>query len=212
MHTREVVEEMFGEHVHLAVVRSIANGVCGALNAVMASVAAIGRAYAELAGIREKSGIKQVDRLLSNDGVVLSEVMALWIRYVVGQTPSIVVAIDWTDFDDDDHTTLCVSMMTAHGRATPLAWKTVKKSSSESAHAPRAADGEGLATLVARARERGMAWREGFGYRELYELLASYGWHYTIRFRENIKVYERGDAICLPASACVPRTDACVRS
>ena len=42
-----------------------------------------------------------------------------------------------------------------------------------------------------------------FGYRELYELLASYGWHYTIRFRENIKVYERGDAICLPASACV---------
>lgn len=66
------------------------------------AVAAIGRAYAELAGIREKSGIKQVDRLLSADGVVLSEVMALWVRYVVGQTPSIVVAMDWTDFDDDD--------------------------------------------------------------------------------------------------------------
>ena len=46
----------------------------------------------------------------------------------MGDTPRIVLAIDWTDFDDDDHTTLCVSLMTTHGRATPLAWKTVKKS------------------------------------------------------------------------------------
>jgi hypothetical protein len=55
------------EQLHLATVRSLANGVCGALNATLASTAAIGRAYAELAGIRDKSGIKQGDRLLSND-------------------------------------------------------------------------------------------------------------------------------------------------
>jgi Transposase DDE domain len=204
-HTREVVEEIFGEQVHLAVVRSVANGVCGVLNAVMASVAAIGRAYAELAGIREKSGIKQVDRLLSNDGVVLSEVMALWVRHVVGQTPSIVVAMDWTDFDDDDHTTLCVSLITTHGRATPLAWKTVKKSKLKRQRTRHELQ------MVKDLRQWlpehvSVHWLadRAFGYCELYELLASYGWHYTIRFRENIKVYERDDALCLPASAYVP--------
>ena len=40
-----------------------------------------------------------------------------------------------------------------------------------------------------------------FGYGELYELLGNYGWHYTIRFRDNIKVYEPGDdKLCLAAS------------
>ena len=204
-HTREVVEEMFGEYVHLAVVRSVANGVCGALNATMASVAAIGRAYAELAGIREKSGIKQVDRLLSNDGVVLPELMALWVRHVVGQTPSIVVAMDWTDFDDDDHTTLCVSMMTTHGRATPLAWKTVKKSKLKRRRTRH--ELQMVKDLRQWLPERvSVEWLadRAFGYRELYELIGSYGWHYTIRFRENIKVYEPADALCLPASAYVP--------
>jgi hypothetical protein len=42
-----------------------------------------------------------------------------------------------------------------------------------------------------------------FGYQELYELLGSLGWHYTIRFRENIKIYE-DDERSLPASAYVP--------
>ena len=204
-HTREVVEEMFGEHVHLAVVRSVSNGVCGVLNATMVSVAAIGRAYAELAGIREKSGIKQVDRLLSNDGVELSELMGVWVRHVVGQTPSIVVAMDWTDFEDDDHTTLCVSMMTTHGRAMPLAWKTVRKSklSRRRTRYELQMVKDVRRWLPEHVSVEWLADR-AFGYRELYELIGSYGWHYTIRFRENIKVYERGDALCLPASAYVP--------
>jgi hypothetical protein len=45
-----------------------------------------------------------------------------------GRDESILVAMDGTDFDDDDHATLCVSLMTTHGRATPLGWKTVRKS------------------------------------------------------------------------------------
>jgi len=80
----------------------------------------LGRAYACLSQITTKSGIKQVDRLLSNDGVALDEVMPAWVRHVVGDTPSVVVAMDWTDFDDDDHRTLCISVITTHGRTTPL--------------------------------------------------------------------------------------------
>ena len=38
-----------------------------------------------------------------------------------------VVAIDGTDFDADDQTTLALSLVTNHGRATPLLWLTVLK-------------------------------------------------------------------------------------
>mgnify|MGYP005815579199 CR=1 FL=1 len=205
-HTREVVSEMFGEQVHLATVGSMANAVSGALSATMASTAAIGRAYAELSGIREKSGIKQVDRLLSNDGVELSQMLSLWVRHVVGQTPSIVVAMDWTDFDDDDHTTLCVSLMTTHGRATPLSWKTVKKS--QLARRRTRYELQMVKDLRKWLPEHvSVEWLadRAFGYGELYALLESYGWSYTIRFRENIKVYaDDGLGGCLPASAYVP--------
>lgn len=203
--TRGFMDEVFGEHLHAALVRSMSNGVSGVLNATLASVAAIGRAYAELAKISSKSGIKQVDRLLSNEGVQLPEVMALWVKHVVGETPSIVVAMDWTDFDGDDQTTLCVSLMTTHGRATPLAWKTVKKS--KLARRRTRYELQMVKDLRQWLPEQvSVEWLadRAFGYRELYELLGSYGWHYTIRFRENIKVYEHGDERCLPASAYVP--------
>ena len=203
-HTRVLLEDVFGEELHLARVRSLANGVAGVLNASLASVAAIGRAYALLADIDRKSGVKQVDRLLSNEGVALREVLPLWIRHVIGDTPKIVVAMDWTDFDDDDHTTLCVSLITTHGRATPLAWKTVKKSKLK-----KRRTGHEL-KMVKDLREWlpkhvSVEWLgdRAFGYQALYELLGSFGWDYTIRFRENIKIYE-DDARSLPASAYVP--------
>ncbi len=122
------MEKLFGGDVHLARVRSLANGVTGVLNASVVSIAAIGRAYARLARIESKSGVKQVDRLLSNEEVKLEVLMPLWVKHVVGTTSNIVLAMDWTDFDDDDHTTLCAYLVTTHGRASPFAWKTVKKS------------------------------------------------------------------------------------
>ncbi len=117
-HVRVALENLFGEDLHLARVRSMANGVVGVLGAAVVSIAAIGRAYAQLAEIESKSGVKQVDRLLSNDGLVLDELMPLWIQHVVGNIANIVVAMDWTDFDDDDHTTLCVYLVTTHGLRT----------------------------------------------------------------------------------------------
>ena len=46
--------------------------------------------------------------------------------FIVGQRPKIAVALDWTDFDADGHTTLMLSLITRHGRATPLSWLTVE--------------------------------------------------------------------------------------
>ena len=203
-HTRVLLEDVFGEDMHLARVRSIANGVAGVLSATMASVAAIGRAYAGLADITTKSGVKQVDRLLSNDGVPMDEVMPLWVRHVVGQTPKLVVAMDWTDFDDDDHTTLCVSLVTTHGRATPLAWKTVKKSKLKRRRTRYELEmvKRMHQWLPAGTKVEWLADR-AFGYQQMYELIGSLGWDYTIRFRENILVRD-GEGPALPASAHVP--------
>jgi len=50
--------------------------------------------------------------LLSNEGVPLDEVMPLWIKHVVGTMGSITVAMDWTDYDDDDHTELAPKQWT----------------------------------------------------------------------------------------------------
>jgi hypothetical protein len=123
---------------------------------------------------------------------------------VVGQTANIVVAMDWTDFDDDDHTTLCVSLITTHGRATPLAWKTVKKSKLKRRRTRYELD------MVKRMRKwlpegTNVEWLadRAFGYQKMYELIAGLGWDYTIRFRENILVRD-GEGPALPASAHVP--------
>jgi len=41
---------------------------------------------------------------------------------VVGPRSGVNVAIDWTEFDGDDQATLLLSLLTQHGRATPLLW------------------------------------------------------------------------------------------
>ena len=188
-HTRRFAENVFGEGLHALRVLSLANGVAGVLNASMLSIHAIGQAYAHLAHITGKSGIKQVDRLLSNDGVVVAEVMARWVRFVVGDADSVVLAVDWTDFEADDHTTLCAYMITNHGRAMPLAWRTVSKSKLKNKRTQNELDmieqlhawlpeKVGVTVLADRA----------FGNQDLYNVLDAHGWDYVIRFRGCIRV------------------------
>lgn len=203
-HTRVTLEDIFGDDLHLARVRSLANGVTGMLNARTASVAAIGRAYAKARGIETKSGIKQIDRLLSNDGVQLDELLPLWVQHVVGSTPSIVVAIDWTDFDDDDHTTLYVSLAKTHGRAMPLAWRTVKKSKLRNRRTRYELEMvERIYDFVPRGTHVTWLGDRAFGYQAMCQALSKRGFDYILRFRENVLVQE-GDSPAMPASAYVP--------
>jgi hypothetical protein len=106
--TRKFVDKLFGKDMHAARVASLANAATGVLIAAVVSIHAIGQAYAAAAKITAKSGVKQVDRLLSNGGLVVDSVLASWIAFVVGAREQIVLAMDWTEFDDDDHSTLCV--------------------------------------------------------------------------------------------------------
>ncbi len=188
-HTRAVLDQIFLEDLHAKRVASLANGVAGALAASRASIHAIGRAYAELEGIQVKSAVKQVDRLLSNDGVHLDVALSSWVRFVAGETESLVLAMDWTDFEADDHTTLCVYLVTRHGRAMPFLWQTCQKSKLKGQQtALEVAMIERLHRFLPPSIEVTLLADRGFGKSELYEVLEILGWDYVIRFRQVIRV------------------------
>ncbi len=182
------------ENLHAARIDSISRYSTAIMHAVRASVSAIGAAYAEMEDLRPKHGIKQVDRLLSNKGIDVEALTPDWVRFVLGSRPEVIVALDWTDFDSDNHSVICAYVVTTHGRATPLAWATVKKSELkdhrsahehaliERLHAAIPSD-VGVTLLADR----------GFGDQVLYATLATLGWEYVIRFRGVIQVEFDGD-------------------
>src|SRR5208282_398804 len=124
---RNFVSGVFSEDLHAKRVLSLADGALGVVTGASLAVAMIGHALAQARGLVDKHAIKQVDRLLSNQGVRVWDLFAPWIRHAVGARETIFVAMDWTDFDADDQTTLALHLVTGHGRATPLLWLTVGK-------------------------------------------------------------------------------------
>jgi hypothetical protein len=183
------IQNLFSDDMHAARVLSLANGVVGVLHAAALAIHAIGQAYAKVANIKPKSGVKQVDRLLSNAGLDMRVVLKPWVRFVVGVRKEIVIALDWTDFEKDDHTTLCAYLVTRHGRATPLAWKTVKKSTLKGTRNNHEYElVERLHEFIDADVEVILLADRGFGDHKLYDLLQLLGWDFVIRFRGCIGV------------------------
>lgn len=205
---REGVRRMLAtvfEDLHAARLDSMARYSTAIMHAARASIAAIGAAYAELEELKPKHGIKQVDRFLSNKGIDVAGLTPHWVRFVLGGRPDVIVGLDWTEFDDDDHAVICAYVVTTHGRATPLVWTTVKKSQlkdqrtahehalSERLHDAIPAD-VGVTLLADR----------GFGDQVLYATLATLGWEYVIRFRGVIQVEH--DGVLRPAEGWLSST------
>ena len=74
-----------------------------------------------------KHAIKQVDRLV---GTMKFKPWDLFSRHVpktVGDRKQIVVAMDWTDFDHDDQSTIALHLIEKHGKSQPLIWLSVWK-------------------------------------------------------------------------------------
>ena len=139
----------------------------------------------------------------------------------MGPRPEIMVALDWTDFDKDNQSTIALYLVTRHGRATPLLWKTVIKSElkgwrneHEDALLERFLEvlpkGVGVTVLADR----------GFGDQALYELLKDQlGFDFIVRFRGIVKVTDEHGITrtanewvpsngrpCLLRKACVTKT------
>ena len=117
-----VVDDIFGTDVHEKRKKSIANAALGVINSASLIVYRIGLGLAAANDLFGKYAVKQVDRLLSNDKFSPWDYFAHYAPYIVGARKEIVVAMDWTDFDGDQQATLTMSLVTKHGRATPLIW------------------------------------------------------------------------------------------
>jgi hypothetical protein len=184
------LESLFGEDVHAMRVLSMANATLGVLCSASLAVHAIGQGLAHARGLITKHAVKQVDRLLSNRGIDVWNYFAYWVPFVIGPRREIRVALDWTEFDADDQSTIALNMITRHGRATPLLWKTVRKSSLKGRRNDYEDDllmrfkevlPEGVKVTLLADR--------GFGDQKLFELLRhTLGFGLIIRIRGNITV------------------------
>ena len=187
---RKFLESLFEGDVHAMRVLSMANATLGVLSSASLAVHAIGQGLAHARGLITKHAVKQVDRLLSNAGIDVEGYFAYWVPYVIGSRQEIRVALDWTEFDHDNHSTIALNMVTRHGRATPLLWKSVRKSSLKGQR-NRYED-----ELLLRFKEVlpvgvkvTLLADRGFGDQKLFELLRHrLGFEFIIRIRGNITV------------------------
>ncbi|MBU3891087.1 transposase, partial [Methylosinus sp. KRF6] len=175
---------LFGGDLHAKRVCSLSLAVLGVMTSASLAVAVIGQALAQARGKSAKHAIKQVDRLLSNQGIEVWELLPLWIAETIGASRDLVVAMDWTEFDADDQSTLALNLVTRHGRAQPLLWFSVfkaelsgKRNEIEDACLVRLKEALPEGTKVTILADR------GFGDVKLFRFLEEMGFGYVIRFR-----------------------------
>ena len=186
----KLVSSIFADDLHAKRVASLAGATVGVLEGAALGIHAIGNALAVAEGLDSKHAVKQVDRMLSNGGIDVWQLFANWVPFIVGDRQEIVAALDWTDYDADDQSTIVLSMITSHGRATPLLWKTVTKSEL------RGWRNEHEDVLLERFRQvlpdgvkATMLADRGFGDQTLYELLKDQlDLDFVVRFRGVVKV------------------------
>jgi len=185
----EFLTKLFAEDTHATRVLSLGNAVVGAIHAAALGVHAIGKALAAAAGLEPKHAIKQVDRLLSNMRLDVWDIFPLWVKFLFSERQEVVVVLDWTDFDADGHSTIALNMVTAHGRATPLMWKTHLKASLKKHR--NAYEDELLAyfrEIVPRHVRVTLLADRGFGDQAIYTSLLGAHIDFVIRFRGVIQV------------------------
>lgn len=192
----QFVDQLVGEDLHAKRVLSLSNGVVGVIHAAALAVHFIGEGLAVAMGTDPKHAVKQVDRLLSNPAISVWSFFARWVPYIVGPRKALRVALDWTEFDRDGQTTIALYLLTNHGRATPLIWKTVRKADLKDRQ------GQYEDEVIERLHELlppdvgvTLLADRGFGNQERYRHLDVLGWGFVIRFRDNILVEdEEGDS------------------
>jgi hypothetical protein len=197
------VGQLYGVDLHVKRIESLAGATLGVMQSASLAVAMIGQALAQAKGLVTKHAIKQVDRMLSNNGIDVWDSFARWVPHQIGERRDILVAMDWTDFDHDDQATLALNMVTGHGRAAPLLWLSVwkdeltkQRNDFEDACLRR------LAELVPSGCRVTVLADRGFGDQKLFAFLAKLSLGYVIRFRGNIQVTD-ADGTTRPAAEWV---------
>ena len=200
---RAFLGAVYGADLHAKRIDSLAGAALGVMQSASLAVAMIGQALAQAKGLVTKHAIKQIDRMLSNNGIDVWDSFARWVPHQIGTRQAILVAMDWTDFDHDDQATLALHLVTGHGRAAPLLWLSVWKDELKD----RRNDFEDaclrrLAELIPAGCRVTILADRGFGDQKLFAFLATLGFGYVIRFRGNIHVTD-ADGTTRPATEWV---------
>jgi hypothetical protein len=187
---RDVLGGLLEHDLHAKRIDSLCNATLGVMHSASLAVCTIGQGLAAARSLKLKHAVKQVDRLLSNTAIVVDDILVHWVPFVVGARKSIMAAMDWTDFDADNQTTIMISLITDHGRATPLVWLTVDKGTLKdhrSLYERRVL--VRLAELLPADMEVCIVADRGFGDQKLYRFLVDdLRFTYVIRFRGDITV------------------------
>jgi hypothetical protein len=190
--------------LHAKQLQAMVTTLRGTLEAGRLSLTAIGRALGEIAGEDAKHHIKQVDRFVGNAKLDDAELQRRWSRHVLGGMKRVVLAIDWTDFDDDNQSVITIHAIGEKGRSTPLVWETADKRRLK-------ANRNRLESLVIKRLHEALPDEievilladRGFGDVERYAELDNLGWFYVIRFRGVIRMSVE-DGELRPAASYVP--------
>jgi hypothetical protein len=187
---RDVLGDLLEQDHHAKRIDSLSDATLGVLHSGSLAICAIGQGLAAARRLKPKHAIKQVDRLLSNTAINVDDILLRWVPFIVGARTSIVVALDWTDFDSDNQATIMLALVSDHGRSTPLVWLTVDKSTLKhrrSFYEHRVL--VRLAELLPAGVKVCIVADRGFGDQKLYKLLSEeLYFDYVIRFRGNIAV------------------------
>ena len=186
----QVLSGLLGEDLHAKRVSSLCDATLGVLHSGSLAICAIGQGLAAARSLKPKHAVKQIDRLLSNTAINVDDILFRWVPFIIGERSSIMVAMDWTDFDADNQATIMLALMSDHGRSTPLVWLTVDQSTLKDRRnfyehrvLVRLAELLPAETKVCIVADR------GFGDQKLYKMLTEdLCFDYVIRFRGNIAV------------------------
>ena len=86
---RHFLDGLFDGDLHAKRVLSLTNATLGVIKTASLAVNTIGQGLALARGLVTKHAIKQVDRLLSNQGIDIDAALRHWVPYVVGSRTSI---------------------------------------------------------------------------------------------------------------------------
>lgn len=196
-------QKYFSE-LHAKQQSSLCNAVAGVIESNSLMVTKIGEGLAKRKGLKSKHAIKQVDRLLSNDNFDPVFMQNRLATFLIKNRSRIYVAIDWTVFAKDSQMTVCLRLITTHGRATPLLWQTVstvdlkgKKNDYVFAILER------LRILVPKCCDVVLLGDREFGTLNMFEKVhKTLGFHYILRIKRNFTVTTKDGKKCL-AHECI---------
>lgn len=191
---RAVTTMFAGSKLHAKQIESVAHAIVGAMATPTAGVAALGRSAAAVRCKDAKHGIKQVDRMLSNRKIDDLDLVQQQVAFVVGSRREVVLTLDWTEYGLHGQNRLAINLVTRHGRATPLLWKTVPSADLKGQMAHQEV---GLlrilkAVLPSSVKQVIIVADRGFGDVDLYDNIRELGFDFVIRFRGVITVTAPG--------------------